>query len=71
MGELANPRCRCASCRMRGLMGPVVLITVGVIFLIGEYTRYDFGYLWPLLLIVPGIVMVVQALASKQGHVER
>jgi hypothetical protein len=53
------------------MMGPIMLITIGVIFLIGEYTRYDFGYLWPILLIVPGIVMVAQALASKEGHVER
>lgn len=71
MADQENPRCTCASCRMRGLMGPLMLITVGLIFLIGEYSRYDFGFLWPLLLIVPGIVMVAQALASKQGHIER
>jgi hypothetical protein len=52
-------------------MGPLTLITVGVIFLVGQYTQYGFSYLWPLLLIVPGIVMVVQALASKEGHVGR
>ncbi|HTV59136.1 MAG TPA: DUF5668 domain-containing protein [Verrucomicrobiae bacterium] len=71
MADPGNPRCSCASCRMRGLMGPLMLITVGLIFLIGEYSRFDFGYLWPLLLIVPGIIMVAQALASKQGHIER
>lgn len=71
MGDPVNPRCRCASCRLRSLTGPVMLITIGVIFLVGEYTRYDFGYLWPVLLIVPGIVMVAQAFASKEGHIER
>jgi Domain of unknown function (DUF5668) len=71
MGDLPTTRCKCPGCRMRGLMGPIMLITIGVIFLVGEYTRYDFGYLWPILLIVPGIVMVAQALASKEGHVDR
>lgn len=71
MADLPTTRCQCASCRMRGIMGPVMLITLGAIFLSGEYTRYDFGYLWPLLLIVPGIVMVAQALVSKEGHVDR
>jgi hypothetical protein len=52
-------------------MGPIVLITIGVIFLFGEYTRYSFGELWPLLLIVPGIVMLAQSLASKDGHAGR
>lgn len=70
MAEVSNTRCHCPACRLRGLMGPIMLITVGVIFLIGEYTRYDFGYLWPLLLIVPGVVMVAQALASKEGHLD-
>ena len=50
----------CAFCRVRGLMGPALLITVGVIFLLGEYSRYDFRDLWPFLLIVPGIILVGQ-----------
>ena len=49
-------------------MGPVLLITVGVIFLAGEYTRYGFGDLWPVLLIVGGILAVCQSMASRQGH---
>ncbi|MFZ0410135.1 MAG: DUF5668 domain-containing protein [Candidatus Acidiferrales bacterium] len=66
-----NAGCGCGNCRVHGLMGPLTLITVGVIFLLGQYTQYGFSFLWPLLLIVPGIVMVVQALASKEGHVGR
>jgi hypothetical protein len=62
-------RCGCAQCRVRGLMGPVVLITIGVLFLIGEYTRYSFFDLWPILLIVIGVVLVGQSLVSRQGHV--
>lgn len=62
-------RCGCARCRCRGLMGPAVLITLGVLFLINQYGRYSFGELWPILLIVIGAVMVVQALSSTEGHV--
>ncbi len=63
-------RCRCARCRARGLMGPAVLITVGVLFLIGEYSgRYSFQELWPILLIVIGLVKVGEALSSSEGHV--
>lgn len=61
-------RCTCAHCRTRGLMGPVILITIGVLFLIGQYTRYSFTELWPVILIVVGLVSVATALASKEGH---
>jgi len=63
-----RPRCPCANCRVRGLIGPVMLITIGVIFLVGEYTRYGFGELWPVLLIVGGVLAVCQSMASREGH---
>jgi hypothetical protein len=50
-------------------MGPAVLITLGVLFLIGQYSRYSFGELWPILLIVIGAVKVAEALAPTEGHV--
>jgi Domain of unknown function (DUF5668) len=56
---------------MRSLMGPIMLITIGVLFLLREFTRYGIGELWPILLIVPGIVLVAQHMASKAGHVDR
>ncbi|MGH9775459.1 MAG: LiaI-LiaF-like domain-containing protein [Candidatus Acidiferrales bacterium] len=66
----SGQKCSCAHCRTRGLMGPVVLITLGVLFSIHEFSgRYNFGELWPVLLIVIGIVMVVSAMASKEGHI--
>lgn len=64
-----TPRCPCARCRIRGLMGPIMLITVGLIFLLGEYSRYGIDQLWPLFLIVPGVVLLVQAMASSEGHI--
>jgi Domain of unknown function (DUF5668) len=60
--------CRCAHCRVRGLMGPIILITVGVLFLVGQYSRYSFFDLWPVILIVMGVVLVAQSLVSREGH---
>ncbi len=62
-------RCTCAYCRVCGLMWPAMLITTGVLFLIGEYTRYSFRELWPVLFIVAGLLKVGQAMVSKEGHV--
>jgi hypothetical protein len=62
-------RCGCARCRCRGFMGPAVLITLGVLFLIPQLGhRYSFGELWPILLIVIGVVKVAEAMASSEGH---
>jgi len=62
-------RCTCARCRMSGLMGPVILITIGALFLIGQYSgRYTFGQLWPVILIVIGLVKVLESTASTEGH---
>ncbi|MGH9735239.1 MAG: LiaI-LiaF-like domain-containing protein [Candidatus Acidiferrales bacterium] len=48
---------------------PVVLITVGALFLAGQYSRYGFFDLWPVILIVIGALMVIQAMVSREGHV--
>ncbi len=61
-------RCNCARCRLHGLMGPVVLITLGVLFFISEYSRVNFGQLWPILLIAIGAVKIAEAMASTEGH---
>ena len=50
-------------------MGPIILITIGVLFLVGQYSRYSFWDLWPILLIVMGVVLVAQSLVSREGHV--
>jgi hypothetical protein len=68
MPDPNSATCKCAHCRIRGLMGPLMIITVGVLFLVGEYSRYSFTDLWPILLIVAGIVLTAQSLASKEGH---
>ena len=38
-----NPYCSCGRCRAHGFMGPAVLITLGVLFLLDQlgHTRLD------------------------------
>ncbi len=64
-----NLNCKCEYCRVRGLMAPVVIITIGALFFIGEFTRHGFGKLWPVLIVVIGVVMLLQSRASREGHI--
>ena len=69
-----NPYCSCGRCRAHGFMGPAVLITIGVLFLLDQlgHSRWmDFGSTWPALLIVIGLIMFLQHNASAEGHVPR
>lgn len=68
MPDAIKTRCKCARCRVRGLMGPLMLIATGTIFLLGRFTNYGFMKLWPLLLVLAGIVMWLQSAASNAGH---
>lgn len=61
-----SDRCNCARCRSRGIMGPAVLITVGILFLLNQYWHY--GFQWPVLLIVIGLIKVWQSTTSTEGH---
>lgn len=64
-----NPACGCARCSTRGLMGPAVLITLGLLFLAANYTEWSFERTWPILLIVIGLIKVVRYLIGDSGHV--
>jgi hypothetical protein len=63
-------RCGCGRCRSRGIMGPAVLITVGVLMLLSEFGSIRFHYTWPILLIVIGLVKVWQTTTSSEGHLQ-
>lgn len=55
-------------------MGPAVLITLGVLFLLAQVTSnywLNFDRTWPALLIVIGLVSFLQHSASVNGHVPR
>lgn len=64
-------RCNCQRCTIRGLMGPVVVVTVGVLFLLQEMRGgyFDFGNTYPVILIVIGLISLASAMASSEGHV--
>jgi hypothetical protein len=63
--------CSCQRCTIRGLMGPVIIVTIGVLFLLAELRGgfFDFGNTYPVILIVIGLISLASALASSEGHV--
>jgi hypothetical protein len=64
-----RPGCVCERCRTRRLMGPAILVTLGVLFLLDNISNIDFGKTWPAILLVIGVVKLVQGNASYTGHV--
>jgi len=50
-------------------MWPAVLVTIGFLSLLEEFTRYDWNRTWPVLILVIGIVMLLRSNASWQGHI--
>ncbi len=65
----SNPRCGCSRCRLRGLMAPTVLVTLGILFLLDNLDVTSFHRSFPILLIVIGVVMVLQRTSSTEGHI--
>ena len=65
-------RCRCQSCTIRGLTGPAVVITIGILFLLHQVHggRFYFGNTWPVILLVVGFLYLASSLVSREGHIE-
>jgi hypothetical protein len=61
--------CQCEHCRTRRLMGPAMLITLGILFLLDSVSRVGFGRTWPAILLVIGVVKLMQGNASTSGHI--
>jgi|HubBroStandDraft_6_1064221.scaffolds.fasta_scaffold245806_2 hypothetical protein len=69
-----NKYCSCPRCSAHGYMGPALLITIGVLFLLdqmGHAYWMKFGFTWPALLIVLGLIKLLEHSASTNGHVPR
>jgi phage shock protein PspC (stress-responsive transcriptional regulator) len=47
------------------LIGGLVLLTLGVLFLLDNFTQVDFGDLWPVLLIVAGVAVLLNSFNQK------
>jgi hypothetical protein len=64
-------RCRCSRCTIRALMGPAVVITIGVLFLLQEMRGgfFGLGNTYPVIFVVIGAILLASSVASTEGHV--
>jgi len=67
LGAVAG--CNCARCRAQGLMGPAILLTIGLLFLLNGVADLGLHKTWPIILLVIGGVKLLQSNASTEGHV--
>jgi hypothetical protein len=52
---------------IRAIRGPVILITVGVLFALNNFTPYGFSETWPVLLIVIGLLSLLPRSRAPRG----
>jgi hypothetical protein len=64
-----RPYCVCEHCRTRKLMGPAILVTLGVLFLLDNVSGVEFHRTWLAILLVIGVVKLLQSNASSEGHI--
>jgi hypothetical protein len=60
--------CPCTRCKASELLAPALLVSFGVLVLVGNLHLVSFGRTWPLMLIVLGGIRVLQATVSAAGH---
>jgi hypothetical protein len=65
----ADGACTCDRCKMRCIMWPAIMFTLGVLFLMDNLHGPGFERTWPLILLVIGGVKLLQSNASDAGHV--
>jgi len=66
-----QPRCTCGRCTIRGFMGPAIITTLGILFLLSELSHgsFSFGHTFPILFIVIGAILLASAMAPLDGHI--
>jgi len=67
--ERARLRCGCGRCTTRCLMGPAMVLTTGIVFLLDSLNIAGVDRTWPAWILVVGIVKLLQSSASSEGHV--
>jgi hypothetical protein len=67
--ERAQRICTCGRCSTRWLMGPAMVLTTGVLFMMQSLNIAYIDRTWPAWILVVGIVKLVQSSASSAGHV--
>jgi hypothetical protein len=53
---------------LRAIKGPVIMITIGVLFAADRFTDYRFHQTWPILLIVIGILQFVAGRGRRPDY---
>ncbi len=71
MRKAVGYNCQCDRCRMRKITGPAVLVTIGILALLGNLHGPGFERTWPAILLVIGVVKLLQSNASTAGHLDR
>jgi hypothetical protein len=67
--ERSRRICSCGRCSTRWLMGPAMVLTTGILFLLQSLDVAEIHRTWPAWLLVVGIVKLVQSSASSAGHI--
>jgi hypothetical protein len=67
--ERTSQTCTCGRCSTRWLMGPTIVLTTGVLFLLQSLDIADIDRTWPAWILVVGIVKLIQSSASSAGHI--
>lgn len=67
--ERDNRTCQCGRCRTRWLMGPAMVLTTGILFLLQSLNIAGLDRTWPAWLLVVGVVKLLQSSASSASHV--
>lgn len=57
-----------SACLLRAIRGPVMLITIGTLFALDNFTPFGFGRTWPVLLVVVGILNLGQGPKRLRGR---
>lgn len=53
---------------LRSIKGPVIMITIGVLFAADRFTDYHFHQTWPVLLIVIGLMQLLVGRGRYRGN---
>jgi hypothetical protein len=67
--ERSRQSCGCGRCVTGCLMGPAMVLTTGILFLLDSMNIAELHRTWPAWILVVGIVKLLQSSASSAGHV--
>ncbi|HSB16925.1 MAG TPA: DUF5668 domain-containing protein [Bryobacteraceae bacterium] len=50
----------------RAIRGPILLIALGALFLVDQFTQYGFWQTWPVLVILVGTLKLAEHLSARK-----